>query len=80
MKYICIGIIKLYQVTLSKVLPPACRFTPSCSRYAVIAFERFGVLKGGCLALFRILRCHPFNEGGHDPVPEESLILFGEKR
>lgn len=72
MKYICIGLIKLYRLTLSRVLPPVCRFTPSCSQYAITAFERFGVLKGGYLALRRILRCHPFNEGGYDPVPEIS--------
>ncbi|MCL1903408.1 MAG: membrane protein insertion efficiency factor YidD [Oscillospiraceae bacterium] len=75
MKYICICIIKLYQATLSKVLPPACRFTPSCSRYAVTALERFGILKGGCLALSRIIRCNPFCKGGYDPVPDEQLTI-----
>ncbi|MCL1867108.1 MAG: membrane protein insertion efficiency factor YidD [Oscillospiraceae bacterium] len=71
MKYIFIIPIKLYQVTLSKILPRSCRFTPSCSRYACTAFERYGVLRGGYLTVRRILRCHPFNEGGFDPVPEQ---------
>ena len=71
MKYVCIGLIKLYQMTLSKILPPVCRFTPSCSAYAVTAFGRFGVFKGGCLTVWRILRCNPFNAGGYDPVPEK---------
>jgi hypothetical protein len=69
MKYIFIGLIRLYQVTLSKVLPPVCRFTPSCSQYAIAAYERFGVIKGSYLTLRRIIRCHPFNKGGYDPLP-----------
>jgi putative membrane protein insertion efficiency factor len=80
MKYIFIGLIKLYQLTLSKILPPVCRFTPSCSRYAVTAFERFGTFKGGCLALWRILRCNPFSEGGYDPVPEKSARIKKARR
>ena len=75
MKYILIGFIKLYQVTLSKILPPVCRFTPSCSRYAVTALERFGVFKGGYLAFRRVLRCHPFHAGGYDPVPDVQLTI-----
>ncbi|NLJ17065.1 MAG: membrane protein insertion efficiency factor YidD [Clostridiales bacterium] len=72
MKYLMIAIIKLYRMTLSKVLPPSCRFTPSCSEYAIIAVERFGAVKGGYLALKRIIRCNPFSEGGYDPVPEKT--------
>jgi len=71
MKYIAMGLIRLYQMTLSRVLPPSCRFTPSCSHYGYEAFKRFGVLKGGWLTVRRIARCHPFNPGGYDPVPEE---------
>lgn len=71
MKYLFIGLIKLYRVTLSKILPPSCRFTPSCSEYAIIAIGRFGAVKGGYLSLKRIVRCNPFCEGGHDPVPEK---------
>jgi len=71
MKYIAMGLIRLYQMTLSRVLPPSCRFTPSCSHYGYEAFKRFGMLKGGWLTVRRIARCHPFNPGGYDPVPEE---------
>jgi uncharacterized protein len=71
MKYIAMALIRLYQVTLSPILPPACRFTPTCSRYAYQALDRFGFFKGGWLAIKRIGRCHPFHPGGYDPVPEE---------
>ncbi len=71
MKYIAMGLIRLYQMTLSRVLPPSCRFTPSCSHYGYEAFKRFGMLKGGWLTVKRVARCHPFNPGGYDPVPEE---------
>jgi putative membrane protein insertion efficiency factor len=70
MKYLIIWLIKLYQATLSKILPPMCRFTPSCSQYAITATGRFGAIKGGYLALRRIVRCNPFSEGGEDLVPE----------
>jgi hypothetical protein len=71
MKYLAMGLIRLYQLTLSPILPPACRFTPTCSHYGYEAFKRFGFLKGGWLTIKRVSRCHPFNPGGHDPVPEE---------
>jgi putative membrane protein insertion efficiency factor len=61
--------IRLYKRYLSPLLPPACRFTPSCSTYAIEAIERHGVLGLG-LATWRILRCQPFSRGGWDPVPE----------
>ncbi len=70
MKYLFLGIIKLYRLTLSKILPPCCRFYPSCSEYALGAIRRFGAVKGGYLALWRIIRCNPYSEGGYDPVPE----------
>jgi putative membrane protein insertion efficiency factor len=69
MKTILLGIIRLYQLTLSRALPPTCRFTPSCSQYSFEAIEHYGALRGGWLALKRISRCHPFNPGGYDPVP-----------
>lgn len=65
-------VIRLYQWTLSPLLGPRCRFYPSCSCYAHAAIERYGALRGGWFSLLRVLRCHPFNEGGYDPVPESS--------
>jgi len=62
-------LIRLYQLTLSRVLPPSCRFTPSCSVYGYQAIEKYGFVKGGWLALKRLGRCHPFHPGGYDPVP-----------
>ncbi|TFU03213.1 membrane protein insertion efficiency factor YidD [Polymorphobacter arshaanensis] len=61
--------IRLWQVTLSRILPPSCRFAPSCSAYAIEAIERYGPIKGGWLGLHRILRCHPWGGSGYDPVP-----------
>lgn len=62
-------LIRVYQLTLAVVLPPACRFTPSCSHYAQEALQKYGVFKGLWLALKRIARCHPWHQGGYDPVP-----------
>jgi uncharacterized protein len=64
-----IGVARLWQLTFSAVLPPSCRFTPSCSAYAIEALRRFGALKGSGLAVRRIARCHPWGGSGHDPVP-----------
>ena len=69
MKYIALLLIKLYQMTISRVLPPSCRFTPSCSVYGYQAIEKYGLIKGGWMAAKRIGRCNPFNPGGYDPVP-----------
>lgn len=66
---VAIAAVRAYQRLVSPLFPPTCRFTPTCSAYAVTALERYGLLKGGWLALKRIGRCHPWNEGGHDPVP-----------
>jgi putative membrane protein insertion efficiency factor len=63
-------IIRGYQLLLSPMLGPRCRFYPSCSCYAHTAIERHGALKGAWLGLCRLLRCHPFNKGGYDPVPD----------
>ena len=69
MRHIAALLIRLYQWTVSPLLGPACRFHPSCSQYALEALLRFGVLRGGALALKRLARCHPWNPGGFDPVP-----------
>jgi putative membrane protein insertion efficiency factor len=66
-------IIRAYQLAISPLFGPRCRFYPSCSCYAHTAIERYGVLRGGWLGLRRILRCHPFREGGYDPVPDKTV-------
>jgi len=66
---ICLGMIKGYRYVISPLLPQSCRFTPTCSRYAMQAIEAHGTLRGGFLSFWRILRCHPFCQGGYDPVP-----------
>ena len=61
--------IRFYRAAISPMHQPCCRFIPTCSQYALEAVEKYGALKGGYLALRRILRCHPFHAGGYDPVP-----------
>jgi len=62
-------LIRGYQLAVSPLLPPSCRYTPSCSQFAVEALQRHGALKGSWLAVCRVCRCHPFRPGGYDPVP-----------
>ena len=72
MKRILIGLIRFYQKAISPMRPPCCRFIPTCSQYALEAVEKYGAVKGGWLALRRVLRCHPFHHhkgGWYDPVP-----------
>ena len=61
--------IKAYQILISPLLGPSCRFTPTCSQYAVEAIQKYGPFKGSWLAFKRIIRCHPWGSCGHDPVP-----------
>jgi uncharacterized protein len=75
MRHVAIVLIRIYQWTVSPLLGPRCRFHPSCSQYALEAFERFGVLQGAWLTLTRIARCHPWHEGGFDPVPAAPHLL-----
>jgi putative membrane protein insertion efficiency factor len=68
MKYILVALIKTYKKIISPLLPRACRFYPTCSDYAVQAIEKYGALKGGFMALKRIVKCNPWHPGGIDPV------------
>lgn len=68
-KNVLILLIKTYRKYISPLKPPCCRFYPTCSEYAIEAIEKYGAMKGSFLAIRRILRCHPFNPGGYDPVP-----------
>jgi putative membrane protein insertion efficiency factor len=63
-----LGAIRQYQRFVSPLLGPTCRFYPSCSHYAYEAIQRYGVIRGGGMAIWRLCRCHPFNPGGYDPV------------
>ena len=69
MKDILIKLIQFYRKHISPQLPDMCRYYPTCSQYALEAIEKYGALKGGLMAAWRILRCNPFSKGGYDPVP-----------
>jgi putative membrane protein insertion efficiency factor len=68
MRRICVALITAYRFWISPWLGPACRFEPTCSDYAGQAVSRFGVVRGCAVALWRLLKCHPFHPGGHDPL------------
>lgn len=68
MKSLLIMMIRSYQKFISPILPKSCRFMPTCSQYAIESIEKYGLIRGSWKALKRIIKCHPFNPGGHDPV------------
>lgn len=69
MKRLLLGVLRIYKRFISPLLPPACRFEPTCSVYAMEAIEIYGPIRGVWIAMKRLLRCHPFTRGGFDPVP-----------
>ncbi|MDP2719184.1 MAG: membrane protein insertion efficiency factor YidD [Dehalococcoidia bacterium] len=69
MSHLALSVIRVYQVTFSRMYPPSCRFTPTCSQYSYEAIQSFGLMRGIVLTVKRLARCHPFNKGGYDPVP-----------
>ena len=73
MKHVMITLVKLYRKYISPAKPPCCRFTPTCSAYALEAFTKRGFFVGFILTSWRILRCNPFSKGGYDPVPERGF-------
>ncbi|HEV2129164.1 MAG TPA: membrane protein insertion efficiency factor YidD [Thermomicrobiales bacterium] len=68
MKRFVLAMLRFYKVAISPSLPPSCRYYPTCSEYAYEAVDKYGILKGGRLAIWRILRCNPFGGSGYDPV------------
>ncbi|MGD2054524.1 MAG: membrane protein insertion efficiency factor YidD [Gammaproteobacteria bacterium] len=79
MRQILIALIKLYRYAISPYLAPSCRYTPTCSSYAIEAVQRFGIFRGGWMAIRRISRCHPWHEAGYDPVPENNDLTLTRK-
>ena len=73
MKYLMIGLVKLYRRFISPIKPPCCRFSPTCSEYALEAFTKRGFFAGLILTVWRVLRCNPFSKGGYDPVPKKGF-------
>ncbi len=82
MKSLALRLLRLYKRWISPAFPPSCRYVPTCSEYAMEAVERYGVLRGGAMAAWRLLRCHPFAKGGYDPVvkvPKRKVSNIGWK-
>lgn len=71
-KLVVLQVLRAYKWAISPLLPPACRYVPTCSEYAMEAVERYGALRGSLMAITRLLRCHPFVRGGYDPVVRHS--------
>ncbi|KPP98422.1 MAG: membrane protein insertion efficiency factor YidD [Bacteroidetes bacterium HLUCCA01] len=77
MKFVLKALVRAYQLMISPYFPPSCRYTPTCSHYAIQALDKHGALKGSWLAIKRIGRCHPWSDGGYDPVPEPENARSG---
>jgi len=73
MKSLALGALRLYKRWISPAFPPSCRYVPTCSEYAMEAIERYGALRGGMMAAWRVLRCHPLAKGGLDPVVQGAV-------
>ncbi len=80
MKYLLIGIVRLYQLIISPYLPSSCRYHPTCSQYGIEALRKHGAIKGGWLTIKRIARCHPWSKGGIDPVPKSKQELTNPEK
>lgn len=80
MKNVFLALIRFYRRRISPLFPPCCRYYPTCSAYAYEAIQRFGALRGGWMALCRILRCHPLHPGGFDPVPDSPRPLLARRK
>jgi putative membrane protein insertion efficiency factor len=80
LKHVLLRLLRGYKSHISPHLPPACRFLPTCSEYAMQAVERYGAFRGSWLALKRLLRCNPFFPGGYDPVPDLPPFRRGPKK
>ena len=80
MKHVMIWLIRLYKKYISPLKPPCCRFTPTCSVYAIEAFQKRGFFAGFILMTWRLLRCNPFCRGGYDPVPDKGFKSFSKCR
>jgi uncharacterized protein len=78
-KLVVLYLLRAYKWAISPLFPPACRYVPTCSEYAMEAVERYGALRGGFMAAARVLRCHPFTRGGYDPVVKDGVDAQGLK-
>jgi uncharacterized protein len=76
---VVLGLLRGYKWALSPFLPPACRYVPTCSDYAMEAVDRYGAFRGGLMAIWRVLRCHPFVRGGFDPVVKLPVVKSAAK-
>ncbi|HXC43822.1 MAG TPA: membrane protein insertion efficiency factor YidD [Candidatus Dormibacteraeota bacterium] len=77
-KFVILQLLRAYKWAVSPMFPPACRYQPTCSEYAMEAVDRYGALRGGWMAIARLLRCHPFGGSGYDPVTSEALSTTRE--